>query len=84
MRTPATLIFLASLVLLAANVAGTSLEVTEHISRKEGPWDTCREVREEAYTIRNEGYTAVDKADNIREQAYRKKDEAFELKEEAL
>ena len=84
MRTPATLIFLASLVLLAANVAGTSLEVTEHISRKEGPWDTCREVREEAYTIRNEGYTAVDKADNIREQAYRTKDEAFELKEEAL
>ena len=43
--------------------------------------DTCHALKQAAEDIRQEGYSAIDKADKIREQAYQAKDEAYEMKE---
>ena len=50
---------------------------------KESVLDSCQALKEEAQEIRQEGYSAIDKADIIRDQAYRVKDEAYDLKDEA-
>ena len=41
--------------------------------------DTCQALKKAAEDIRQEGYSAIDKADKIREQAYQAKDEAYEM-----
>ena len=45
---------------------------------------TCQALKEDAQEIREEGYSAINRADMIREQAYRVKDEAYVIKESAL
>lgn len=46
--------------------------------------DSCTALVDEAHSIRQEGYAAIDKADRIRDQAYLLKDEAIEMKEESV
>ncbi|KAL5249719.1 hypothetical protein ACHWQZ_G018515 [Mnemiopsis leidyi] len=83
MHTAAMLTVLASLAILGSAEEESSPKVAEAQVRT-GVWDACNNIREEAQTIRNEGYSAVSRADEIRENAYRTKEEAFQVKEEAL
>ena len=51
---------------------------------KDSILDTCQVLLEDAQEMREEGYSAINRADIIREQAYRVKDEAYVIKESAL